>query len=176
MRLLLRILGWATLLVVPCWLVSPHYQKVLARAATVTMAAVGIPWSLRTVEIFAPCDLGIFMAMVLASTSAPRRARALALLKGIPVLFVLEVITAVLVCIQITLKQPPQTAAKDQIRTFLKYLIDSALLWSPLLVWLTLLGRWELPALGGRRDEARAARRGAGAERTPRRPPAALHR
>jgi len=145
-KLLARVLGWATLLVFPCWLVSAPYQRFLARAATAAMATVGFAWSLRSVDVFAPCDLGIFAALVLASASAPRRVRVTALLKGIPVLLVLELITAVLVCVQITLRQPPQTAAKDQLRTFLIYLIDSVLLWSPLLVWLALLGRWELAA------------------------------
>jgi hypothetical protein len=146
MRLLVRFLGWATLLVIPCWLASPPYQRFTAQAATAAMAEVGFPWILRSVNIFAPCDIGIFAALVLATTSAPRRARVTALLKGIPVLLVVEVITAVFGCVQITLRQPPQSEAKDQIRTFLIYVIDSALLWSPLLVWLTLLGPGEMAA------------------------------
>ncbi len=144
MTLLLRILGWATLLVFPCWLISTAYQKALVSVANLSMAIVGFPWFLSKVNIFAPCDIGIYLAMVLASSSAPIKVRALAFLRGLPALLVLEVITAMLVCVQITLTRPPHSEVRDLVRNFLKYLIDSTLLWNPSLVWLTILGRWEV--------------------------------
>lgn len=140
-------LGWATLLAVPCWLASPAWQVFLARAASAAMATVGSAWYLRDVDLLAPCDLGIYLALVLASRSTPRPVRLRAGLLGVALLIVLEVIIAVLILVQITLQQPPVTPSRENLRTLLKYVIDSALLWGPVAMWLLFLGRYELPAI-----------------------------
>ena len=165
MKFVARALGWATLFAVPCWLAMGPWQRVVAHAATAAMATAGYPWALKRLNIYTPCDLGIFLALVLASVAATRRQRLLAVLRGIPALLVLEVITAVLGAVQITLQQPPLTESRAAIRSLLKYVIESALLWGPILAWLALLGRYQLPALFAPPGDARMTGRGAPSRR-----------
>jgi heme/copper-type cytochrome/quinol oxidase subunit 2 len=144
MKWMLRFILWATLLAVPCWWISHGYQRLLARAAMGVLAAFGQSVEIDDIEVMAPFDLGLFAAMCLASRAAPRAARQRAFLVGLPTLAALEILTVVL-GIAVYLVWPRNS---PQLATSLRLtgnVIESIPWVSATLVWLLLLGAWELP-------------------------------
>ena len=90
MRWLLRVLGYSTLLVVPCRLASNGYQNLLSIVAQAIVDLIGRPFVVRNAEVFAPVDLGIFVAMCLATSGIPPHSRRNSLLIGLCCLIALE--------------------------------------------------------------------------------------
>jgi hypothetical protein len=140
---LLRFLVWATLFSVPCAFVSHAWQRGLARVAMAVLAAAGQGVEVDEVQVMAPFDLGIFAAMCLASLGAPWAARRRALLVGLPALATIEVLTVV-AGIGVTLLWPENS---PQLRASLRLtanLIETVPWVGAALVWLLLLGAWEI--------------------------------
>ncbi|HEY2953647.1 MAG TPA: hypothetical protein VGK89_00180 [Candidatus Eisenbacteria bacterium] len=159
MKWLLRFLLWATLLAVPCFLVSHGYQRALARAAGAVFAAVGQGVEIDDVEVMAPFDLAIFVAMCLASFSAPWAARRRALAIGIPSLVAIEVLTVV-AGIAAYMVWPGQARPLETGLRLTGSLMETIPWVGAAGVWLLLLGAWELrflPAAGKPGAKHRAA-------------------
>jgi hypothetical protein len=159
----LRFAGLATLLAPVCWLTSAFYQRWLAAAVNLVLALAGRPLDLGRVDVAAPFDLGLFVALCLASRRAPRQARVRALLVGLPFLVLVEVLgVAGSVAIMLHFRDQPG-AAEIAFRAGF-YLSDTIPWLGAGLAWLWLLGPWELPvaaprARGQGGGSATAARR-----------------
>jgi hypothetical protein len=161
---LLRFLLWATLLSLPCALVSHAYQRGLARVATVVLAAAGQGVEIDEVQVMAPFDLAIFTAMCLASLAAPWPMRRRALAIGLPVLVALEVLT-VTGGIAFSAFWPHSSSQLDASLRLTGLVMETVPWVGGVTVWLLLLGAWELRVLpeSGRpsvRPKARPARPG----------------
>ena len=154
MKWLLRFLLWATLLAVPCTFVSDGYQRGLAQLAMGVFAAVGQGVQIEDVQVMAPFDLAIFAAMCLASLAAPWAARRRALAVGLPALMGLEVLTVV-AGIVVYMVWPEESRELATSLRLTGYVIETIPWVSAAMVWLLLLGAWELrmplaPARGPR--------------------------
>lgn len=149
MKWLLRFLAWATVLAVPSWWIGGAYHRMLA---TVSLGLLGIPSdrvAFRPPEIPASHVLGVFAAMCLASTRAPRARRLMALGVGLAIMVAVEVLTGTL-AIRWELEGAAGgglSATAMRLRDYITSL--PAWIGAPL-VWLLLLGRWELPLSASR--------------------------
>jgi hypothetical protein len=85
MKFLILFAAWATLAFLPSWFLSHPYQHVLAGAAGRVVAPAGSEIEFQQLELFYPFDLGIYVALCLASTWAPLKRRGRALGIGLPV-------------------------------------------------------------------------------------------
>jgi len=155
MRWLLRFLAWTTVLAPPFWLMSDAYHRALA---TTTFRILGIPSDqlvLRPPEIPASHVLGVFSALCLASTRAPLARRLTALLLGLCAMVAVELLTGVLaIHWALSTAGASSTGWAQRVRDHLTAL--PAWIGAPV-VWLLLLGRWELPrATRGRSEHQRA--------------------
>lgn len=159
MRWLLRFLAWASVLALPSWLLGDLYHRGLAHAA---MSLLGLPFDAGT---FQPPDipashiLGVFAAMCLASTRAPRTRRLWALGIGIACMVAIELATGVL-AIHWELEAASGRVIPATLHRLRNY-VTSLPAWieAPVL-WLVLLGRHQLPRGAWRRGVAE--RRGPG--------------
>jgi len=140
---LLRFLLWATLLSVPCAFVSHAWQRGLARAAMTILSVVGQGVEIDEVQVMAPFDLAIFAAMCLASLGAPWTARRRALLIGLPALVAIEVL-AVVAAIGVTLLWPENSPQLEASLRLTASLIETVPWVGAALMWLLLLGAWEI--------------------------------
>lgn len=160
MKWLLRFLLWATLLAVPCTFVSDGYQRGLAQLAMAVFTAVGQGVQIEDVQVMAPFDLSIFAAMCLASVSAPWRARRRAIAIGLPALVGLEVLTVV-AGIAVYMIWPQESRELETSLRLTGHVIETIPWVSAAVVWLLLLGAWELrmPLAPARNRRPRAVRR-----------------
>ena len=166
MKWLLRFLLWATLLSAPALLVSGAWQRGLAQIARAALTVLGQDVLIEDVQVMAPLDLAIFVAMCLATTAAPWRERRRALAIGLPTLVGIEV-AAVVAGVGVTLMWPensPQLATSLRLTA---YVIETVPWVSAAAVWLVLLGAWELRITPG---PARATSRPAAGARPKSRP------
>ncbi len=147
MRWLLRFLGWATLFAIPSFLLSGAWQRALGAIAGHVAGWAGMRIEVAEVQIMAPFDLGIFLAMCLASRRAPARARRTALERGSLMVVALEVITvvaSVLLYGALGGGRPDSPALRVS-----EYVIEFVPWAGATTVWLVMLGAWELPLAGG---------------------------
>jgi hypothetical protein len=91
----------------------------------------------------APADLAIFAAMCLASTSAPWPARRRALAIGLPALVGIEVATVV-AGVGVSMMWPEKSPQLETSLRLTGYVIETIPWVSAAVVWLLLLGAWEL--------------------------------
>jgi hypothetical protein len=157
---LLRFLLWATLLSVPCAFVSHGYHRGLAQVAMAALAVFGQGVEIEDVQVMAPFDLAIFAAMCLASLAAPRAARIRALAIGLPALVGIEVLTVV-AGIAVSLLWPEGSSGLDTSLRLTGYVIETIPWVSAAVVWLLLLGPWEL-RMAPEPARARGSRAGKG--------------
>jgi hypothetical protein len=175
-RWLLRFLAWATVLAVPSWMLGDAYHRALA---FVTLTLLGIPtgrFVYQRPEIPATHVLGVFAAMCLASTRAPRARRLWAIAIGLVCMVALELLDGML-AIRWGLEEASGQAVPVWALRMRGYLTSlPAWIEAPVL-WLVMLGRYELPGLAGRRPGAGSAprppapvteRRGPGGRASPR--------
>jgi hypothetical protein len=150
---------WATVLALPCWLVSHGYQLELGRVAERVMAFFGEGIRIRSVDVMAPFDLGMFLAMCCASTKATWRRRARAMSLGTPVLIAIEVLTLVLGIVILIAGRAGPFAWLDE-GTLSSSVLASIPWIGAILVWLPLLGPAELgPFLDAARHKPSAGAR-----------------
>jgi len=164
----LRFLGFATLFAIPCFFVSGPWQKALGFLASTFLSRFGIEIEMTEIQIMAPFDLGIYLAMCLASRRAPPLARRRAIEWGAILMILLEfatVVAAVLAYFAFEQRGPNPGAGTRLMQNVIEFVPWA----SAATVWLLMLGAWELP-LGVTPPEAGNARgsRAAGA-RPPRR-------
>jgi hypothetical protein len=143
MKWLLRFLMWATVLSLPSLWVSHLWQHGLARVAMAVLAAVGQGVEIQDVELMAPFDLAIFAAMCLSSASAPWAQRRRALAIGLPALLGIEVLTVV-AAIGVTLPWRENSPQLEASMRLTGNVIETVPWVSAAVVWLLLLGPWEL--------------------------------
>ena len=149
MRWLLRVLAWATVLAVPSWFIGAAYHRMLA---TVTLAILGIPGggvAFQAPEIPASHVLGVYAALCLASTRAPRVRRLAALAIGLLALVGIEILTGVL-AIRWEMEGASGAAggALSPVALRMRSYLTGLPAWigAPMM-WLVLLGRDELPGI-----------------------------
>jgi len=144
---LLRFIGWATLLAIPCFLLSDPWQRALAALAENIVNAFGAKIEMQEVQIMAPFDLGIYVAMCLASRNAPPLARRMALERGSLLVLALELLT-VIAAVLLYFAFPAGSSRETGGLRLTEYVIEFIPWASATVVWLIMLGAWELP-LGG---------------------------
>jgi hypothetical protein len=148
----LRVLAYSTIFGIPCRLASGAYETALAKVCQAILVLTGIPVTLRNAEVFAPVDLGIFLALCLATTAAPWRGRGKALLMGSAVLVLLEIVQVIAGNYLHPANRP---ALPANAVAWLRYLLQSTFWIGPAMVWLLLLGHHQLrSAVTGRRVSA----------------------
>ncbi len=137
MSWLWRVFLWATLLALPAWWASVGYQRWLAIALR---AIVG--WSEAvpplTLEVAAPGDLALYVALCLASSRVPWGARLRAALLGVPLLMILELAT--LTAVTFALLADRAGAGSAQLVRACLFLVDAIPWLNVLVVWALLLG------------------------------------
>jgi hypothetical protein len=153
MKFLAQLALWATLAFVPCWWVSHAWQHALAGVAGRVLAPPGSTIEFQELELFYPFDVGIFLALCLASSWAAwaRRLRAAAL--GVPVVVLVELASLIWAMkSQMGLLSAPAAsdAAIDQTLRFANAVIRASGLVAAASVWLAVLGRERL-SLASRR-------------------------
>ncbi len=163
MRWTLRFLGFATLFAIPCYLVSGPWQRALGAIAASIVSRFGIQIEMQDLEIMAPFDLGIYLAMCLAGRRAPPLARRRALEWGAILMVLLEIVTvtgAVLLFFALQNRAHAPGAGVRLMQTVIEFVPWA----SATTVWLVMLGAWELPLgaaaappSGGRRSASPAA-------------------
>lgn len=154
-----RFIVWASLLAVPCWWISTSWQSALAAVASAPFAWFGMRIEMLAFNVSAPFDLGLYLAMVLASRRAPARRFRRAWWIGIPVILAAEVIT-VSGAMALVLLSGNQDVFRMTMR-IMPYLVETIPWVAAPLTWLALLGSWELPdaALQALRAEQAASPR-----------------
>jgi hypothetical protein len=138
-----RCLLWATPLAVLCYAIAGPYQRLLIGTALTVLGLPSRPDAMRNVDLSAANVLGMYSAMCLASLRAPRRRRIVALLAGLAALVALEWVTGVTM-LRMAMTEaahgslPPAAAeARDQALDLIRWI-------SVPVLWMALLGRWEL--------------------------------
>lgn len=147
-----RFAAWATLLAPICWLLYHPWQHGLAAVVNGVLTAVGMPTSLERVDVGAPFDVGLFVALCLASRRAPTRTRARALLVGVPLALALEVVFTSLSIATMVMRHSRELQVDPFMRAGF-YLTDTIPWVSGAILWVALLGGWEMPAVA-RADKA----------------------
>lgn len=155
MKWLLRLLAWSTLLAFPCWLAMPRYQAALMGVVNQILTIFYADRvTVETLDLAAPCELGLFVALCLAGRRAPRRARRFALMAGIPAVVAAEVLLIVAGMV-LNMSFPLSGPAAERALRLNMYLIHTVPWAVPILMWFWLLGGWELPGSRGTKEAER---------------------
>ena len=144
MKWLLRFFAWATLLAGPSWLLTAAYHRALAEMSSGILGLPGPPAGHGHSGVPASHVLGVFAALCLASTRAPLSKRLSAVVIGLVCLVAIEVLTGV-AAIAWTLQASRIGDVPDFELRVMNYLVSAPAWLSAPLLWLLLLGRWELP-------------------------------
>jgi hypothetical protein len=148
----LRFLGFATLFSIPAFFLSGPWQKVLGRIASGVLSSFGIEVEMSEVEVMAPFDIGIYLAMCLASRRAPPLERRRAIEWGLIAMVLIEIATVVgAVLLFFALER--RTGGEAAGTRLMQQVIEFVPWASAATVWLLLLGAWELPLPGGVADQ-----------------------
>src|SRR5207249_10242035 len=90
MRYLLLLALWATLAVVPSWLLAQPWQHAIAAVASRLASPAGAVIEIVDLQLYYPFDLGIYLALCLASTWVRWGRRWRAVAAGLPVLILVR--------------------------------------------------------------------------------------
>ena len=145
MKWTLRFLGLATLFALPCFWLSRPWQHALGTIASAVLSWFHIDVEMSEVQVMAPFDLGIYLAMCLAGTRAPALARRRAIEWGAPVIVLLEIATIVAAVAIFHGLHGAQDSNGEGTRV-VAYVLEFVPWASAVTVWLVMLGAWELPA------------------------------
>jgi len=140
----LRFLGFATLFAIPAFFVSGPWQRALGQIATAVLSRFGIDIEMSEIQMMAPFDISIYLAMCLASRRAPGIARRRAIEWGIVAMVLVEILTVVSAVLAFfALAHGGAGAAPGSRLT--QQVIEFVPWASAATVWLLMLGAWELP-------------------------------
>jgi hypothetical protein len=132
-------------LAIPCWLLSKPYQRILAATVEEILLMTGRTVKVFHLQVYAPFDLALFIAMCFASCSVPSSSRRRALLLGIPLLIVLEIVVIALAAMPVVLvRRGPGSLVAPRL---MAYAIQTLVWISGPVVWLLFLGAHEFRAL-----------------------------
>jgi hypothetical protein len=133
---------WASLFALPCWWISAPYQHGLARIAEFVLGLGGADIAIDDIDLFAPWDLAIFVAMCLATFRAPWSARVRALWIGGAALVTIEV--AMIVLGVVVLMRPAGASAGPADGAMVSHVFATVPWVAAGLVWIPLLGHYQL--------------------------------
>jgi hypothetical protein len=136
---LFRFALWATLAFIPAWLVHPGWEHALGTIGARIASPPGAELEITDLELFFPFEIGVFVALVLASTWATWRKRGITIAIGMPILIVLEVIVLSAGLAVLLRSADAETASR-----FVTGLVRLGGLVAATGVWLVLLGREKL--------------------------------
>jgi len=134
-KFLLRFTVWATVAFVVAWQLHPVWERAVAAIGTRLAAPAHSEIEILDLELFYPFDVGVFVALCLASAWAPRARRLRAALIGIPILFAVEVVSLVA-----GLRILMSSADADQAARFANAVFRVSGLVAASMAWLYLLG------------------------------------
>lgn len=160
MRWLVRFLAWATVFAVPSWLIGDAYHHGLAKATLWMLRIPSDRLAFQPPDIPASHILGVYAALCLASTRAPLARRLVALAIGLVGMVAVELLAGAL-AVRWSLDAGAGGAVSPPAMRLQSYLTSlPAWIGAPVL-WLLLLGGWELPRTarprrGGSRPAAEA--------------------
>jgi hypothetical protein len=140
-RFVLAFAGWASLAFLPAWAVAHAWQHALASVAGRLVAPGGTELEMTDLQLFYPIDLGIFVALCLASGWAGWARRRTALLVGVPILVLAEVVALALALAVLLRAGPGGDAAQAAAMRFVDGLIRVVGLGVAAVTWFALLGR-----------------------------------
>jgi len=145
MGFLLRFIAWATPAFLIAWSIHGSYERTIAAMGAGLAAPPGAQIELLDLELFYPFDLGVYVALCLASSWAAiaRRVRAAAI--GLPVLVAIEVAV-----VFVSIKALMAGGDSEAVSRFVDGIFRVEGLVAAAVVWLVLLGREQLPQLRGR--------------------------
>src|SRR2546422_9098754 len=143
MKLLLRFLGWASVLAFPCYLAMRPYQDALASIAMRIFEIAGAPARVE-VDLHEPFGLGLYAAMCLASHRSPRNIRIRALALGVPVLAALVLVAVVVFVVVNRLTTGHAGGNEGAASRFIEATLETVPWVFAPAMWLVMLGRWEL--------------------------------
>ena len=146
MRFLLSFAGWATLTFLAAWLIHPSWEHGLAAIGGRLAAPPGAEIEILDLELFYPFDLGVFVALCLASSWAPRGRRGRAIVVGTPALVLVEVLSLV-VALKALMVEGTDPSGTGR---FASEVIHVSGLVAASAAWLYLLGRDRLSLVSGR--------------------------
>ena len=92
MSFLWRFVAWGAPAFLIAWLIQAPYEHWIGGLAAGLAAPRGAQIEILDLELFFPFDLGVFVALCLASSWAPRASRWKAIALGLPVLIVVEIL------------------------------------------------------------------------------------
>ena len=138
-KFLARFMCWATLAFFIAWHLHPAWEHAVAAIGARLAAPRGSEIEIVDLELFYPFDIGVFVALCLASVWAPRARRLKAAAIGIPILFGIEVLSLVA-----ALKVMMSSADADLASRFANAVIRVSGLVAASAAWLYLLGRERL--------------------------------
>jgi len=136
---MLRFMAWATLAFIVAWHLHPAWEHAVAVIGSRLAAPAGSEIEIVDMELFYPFDVGVFVALCLASAWAPRARRLRATAIGIPILFGIEVVSLV-----VALRVMMASADAEQAARFTNAVIRVSGLVAASAAWLYLLGRERL--------------------------------
>jgi hypothetical protein len=146
MKWLVRFALWATALAWPCHLLAAGYQAWLIRAVGFVLGYHIQPPANTAPDLAASNVLGIFVAMCLASTNAPRLVRGRVLVVGLGVMALVELMTG-LASVAAMLEQGAHGPWSFAASRFFDALLALPRFATAPAVWLLLLGQYELSHL-----------------------------
>jgi hypothetical protein len=113
LKALISLAIWASALSVPAWLFREDYHRLLAGIATAVLVACGQNVTLETIEMLAPLDLALFIALCIATPLTRWDLKARAMIFGALGLLTLDCLVALagVVLIGYQLAQGPLTLA-----------------------------------------------------------------
>jgi hypothetical protein len=138
-----RCIAWATPLAGFCYFLSGFYHRALVTIAFGVLGLAPSPEALSHVDLSAANVLGMYTAMCLASLRAPRSRRVWALVLGLAILVTIELASGVTAMRAAMLESaqggwaPAVERTRDQMIELVRWI-------SVPVVWLVMLGRWEL--------------------------------
>ena len=138
-----RCIAWATPLAGICYLLSGFYHRALVTVAFGLLGMQPSPDALSHVDLSAANVLGMYAAMCLASLRAPRPRRVWALVLGLAILVTIELVSGVTAMRAAMLESaqggwaPAVERTRDQMLELVRWI-------SVPVIWLVMLGRWEL--------------------------------
>jgi hypothetical protein len=147
MKFLLWLALWSVVAFVPAWFLLTPWQHALASIAGRLVAPPGAEIEFTDLQVYYPLDIGVFVALCLASTWAPRERRLKSIAIGVAVLVGIELLSLVIAMkamLGVMMRPGATEAAAEEVQRFAVGVIRAGGLVASAAVWVVLLGRERL--------------------------------